>query len=323
VAPGPDNGPEFEIPLSQPTAVERLPDFVEPMLARLETQPFDSDEHLFEIKWDGIRALCFVENGAHRLVSRRQNDMTERYPELGFLADLSAGTLLDGELVVLQDGRPDFHSALRREQGRGTRTIANLAASLPASYVVFDVLYSGFEPLMTRPLFARREVLRALVEAADNPRLVRSEGIVGGGRAVFEEMRGLGLEGMLAKRLDSPYLPGARTDAWIKIKTSQELACVIVGYTLDDGGGLKSLILASDARGELACVGKVGSGLSETDRADLLARLGARPRSSPLVPTAEAGQWVEPELFCTVGFQEWTPDGNLRAPVWRGLVEGG
>jgi DNA ligase D-like protein (predicted ligase) len=316
-------GPEFEIPLSGASAVERLPDFVEPMLARLETQPFDSDEHLFEIKWDGIRALAFVENGAHRLVSRRQKDMTERYPELGFLAGLAPGTVLDGELVVLTEGRPDFHAVLRREQGRGTRTIANLAASLPASYVVFDILYSAFEPLMHRPLHARREVLRTLVEGVAHARLVRSDGVVGGGRTVFAEMRAMGLEGMLAKRLDSPYLPGARTDAWIKIKTTQELHCVIVGYTLDEGGGLKSLILASDAQGELACVGKVGSGLTEADRTDLLARLRSIPRRSPLVPTAEAGQWVEPELFCTVSFQEWTPDGNLRAPVYRGLVETG
>jgi DNA ligase D-like protein (predicted ligase) len=316
-------GPEFEIPLSGTTAVSRLPEFVEPMLARLERRPFDSDEHLFEIKWDGIRALCFAEGGAHRLLSRRRRDMTARYPELAFLAGLPPGTIVDGELVVLQDGRPDFNAVLRREQARGTHTIAALSGSLPASYVVFDVLYSRFEPLMQRPLFARREVLRELVEAAGNPRLVRSDGVVGEGRAAFDQLAALGLEGMLAKRLDAPYLPGVRGDSWIKIKTTRELACVILGYLLDDTGGLRSLIVGSDARGELACVGKVGSGLSESDRASLLARLRSLHRPAPLVATLEVGQWVEPELYCAVSFLEWTPDGNLRAPVFEGLVEGG
>jgi len=318
-----DVGPEYDLPVSGESAVERLPDFVEPMLAKLEKRPFDSDAHLFEIKWDGIRALTFIEGGAHRLLSRRRNDMKARSPELAFLAGLEPGTVLDGELVVLQEGKPDFSSVLRREQARGTRQIDHLAGALPASYVVFDILFHGFEPLVQRPLHARREVLRELVERAASPRLVRSEGVVGSGIATFEQLAALGLEGLVAKRLDAPYLPGARTDAWIKVKTTRQVHCVILGYVLDEGGGLKSLIVGTNEvgeGGELTCVGKVGSGLSNAEREGLLARLRQSPRATPLVPTAEVGQWVEPELFCTVSFLERTADGNLRAPVFEGLV---
>lgn len=320
-------GPEIDVPVSGESAVERLPEFVEPMLARLEKRPFDSDEHLFEIKWDGIRALTFIDDGAHRMLSRRRNDMTERYPDLAFLAELEPGTVLDGELVVLENERPDFRAVMRREQARGAIKIEHLAATLPASYVVFDILFHGYEPLVQRPLHARREVLRELVERTAHPRLVRSDGVVGSGVATFEQMTALGLEGMVAKRLDAPYLPGARTDAWIKVKTTQQAHCVILGYVLDEGGGLKSLLIGTNeldpdtgGEGELTCVGKVGSGLSNAEREGLLERLRQSPRSEPLVPTGEVGHWVEPELFCTVSFLERTPDGNLRAPVFEGLV---
>ena len=302
---------------------EQLPDFVEPMLARLEKRPFDSDEHLFEIKWDGIRALTLVEGGAHRMLSRRRNDMTGRYPELSFLAGLEPGTVLDGELVVLREGRPDFRAVMAREQGRGSIKIQNLVRTHPASYVVFDVLFRAFEPVMQRPLHARRELLREVVEGAGDARLVLSDGVIGAGVHTFEQMVRMGLEGVVAKRLESPYLPGARTDAWIKVKTTVQMHCVILGYALDGGGGLKSLIVGTDDGGELRCVGKVGSGLSNAERVGLLEALRRRPREEPLVPTAEEGQWVEPELFCTVSFLERTPDGNLRAPVFEGLAEGG
>jgi len=285
--------------------------------------PFDSGQHLFEIKWDGIRAMTRVAGGAHRMLSRRRNDMTDRYPDLAFLAELPPGTILDGELVVLREGRPDCHAVMSREQARAPMKIETLTRSHPASYVVFDVLFRDFEPVMQRPLHARRELLRELVEAAASPRLVLSDGVVGEGVQTFSQMREMGLEGMVAKRLDSPYFPGARTDAWTKVKTTVQIHCVILGYALDEGGGLKSLIVGTDDEGELRCVGKVGSGLSNAERIGLLKALRQRPRAAPLVATSEQGEWVEPELFCTVSYLERTPDGNLRAPVFEGLAEGG
>jgi ATP-dependent DNA ligase len=212
---------------------------------------------------------------------------------------------------------------MAREQAQGALRIASLSRADPVSYVVFDLLYRAFEPVMARPLSARRELLRGLLEGAGGPRLVLSEGVVGAGKRTFAEMGRLGLEGLLAKRLDSSYRPGARTDAWIKVKTTQRIHCAILGYVLDESGGLRSLIVGTDDEGELRCVGKVGSGLGAEMRSRLLAELRARPRPTPLVPTAERGEWVEPGLYCTVTYLERTGDGNLRAPVFEGLVEDG
>jgi ATP-dependent DNA ligase len=178
--------------------------------------PFDSAEHLFEIKWDGTRVLGFVENQDYRLVNRHRADVTERYPELEFLNDLPAGTVLDGEVVVLRQGMPDFGLLLSRNQARAPFKIQSLARTFPATYVVFDLLYDRFEPLLTLPLRARRQRLETVVRACANSGFVFSEGIVGSGRVFFDAVCREGLEGVVAKRLDGSYRPGRR--AWIKIK---------------------------------------------------------------------------------------------------------
>jgi bifunctional non-homologous end joining protein LigD len=192
-----------------------LPRFIPPMLAKSGV-PFDSQEHLFELKWDGTRALAFVEKGGHRLVNRHRADVTNRYPELGFLNYLSVGTVLDGEVVVLRQGKPDFRLLLCRNQAQAALKIQSLARTFPATYVVFDLLYDRFESLLALPLWARRQRLEAVVRACANPRLVFSEGIVGSGRDFFEAVCREGLEGVVAKRFDGRYRPG-RCD-WIKIK---------------------------------------------------------------------------------------------------------
>jgi ATP-dependent DNA ligase len=178
--------------------------------------PFDSPEHLFEIKWDGTRVLAFVDSNGYRLVNRHRADVTDRYPELGFLDHLAAGTVLDGEVVVLRQGKPDFGLLLSRNQARAPLKIRSLARTFPVTYVVFDLLYHRFESLLALPLRARRHRLETVVRACDNSRLVYSEGIVGPGRAFFEAVCRKGLEGVVAKRLDGRYRPGRR--AWIKVK---------------------------------------------------------------------------------------------------------
>ena len=195
--------------------IPELPRFVPPMLAKPGV-PFDSPEHLFEVKWDGTRVLAFDDSRGYRLVNRHRADVTDRYPELGFLDKVPAGTVLDGEVVVLRQGKPDFGLLLSRNQARASFKIQSLARTLPATYVVFDLLYHRFESLMTLPLWARRQRLEMLIRTCANPTLVFSEGIVGQGRAYFEAVCRQGLEGVVAKRLDGRYRPGRR--AWIKIK---------------------------------------------------------------------------------------------------------
>ncbi len=299
-----------------------LPEHIEPMLARIGT-PFDDPGHLFEIKWDGVRAITYVEDGRHRMHGRRRRNLAERYPELRFLRDLPGGLVLDGELVVLQpDGKPDFRAIVGRENSSGARAEA-AAQEQPVVYVVFDLLYFDGASLLDLPLRERRALLEQLTASVAQPRLMLSEGVVGTGLALFAAARERGLEGIVGKRLDSPYRPGERSGAWQKIKPVRTMHCAILGYEPDGEHDFKSLIIATDVDGDLRCVGKVGSGLSDAQKAELRTLLFSRRTVRSLVATDVAGAWVAPGLFCTVSFLERTQNGMLRAPVFLGLVPGG
>lgn len=299
-----------------------LPEFVAPMLATLVDEPFDSERHLFEIKWDGIRALSFVEDGRLRVLTRNRQVLTPSFPELEPLARLPSGTLLDGELVVLEDGRPSFSRALERMQGKARLRVEALSRTLPAQYVVFDLLYHAGAALLARPLAERRARLAELMTDLAEPRLVFSEGAIGPGKAFFEEARARALEGIVAKELDGAYLPGKRTRSWIKVKTTRTVPCAILGWIADERGDLTSLVVALEEHGTLVSVGRVGSGLTDALRTRLRELCRARARAEPFVPCAEEGRWVEPGLYCTVSFLERTRNG-LRAPVFVELLEEG
>lgn len=304
------------------TPARRLPAHIEPMLARIG-EPFDADDHVFEVKWDGVRAIAYVEDGELRMHGRKRRDLAGRYPELQGLRRLPSGTIVDGELVVLQpDGRPDFPGILRRENGTAARAAA-AAAAQPVSYVVFDLLYLAHESLLAQPLSARRVALAATIGELADPRVVLSEGIVGRGRDLFAAACERGLEGVVGKRLDAPYRPGERTVAWQKIKPVQAVHCVILGYEPDGDRDFKSLIVATDFDGRLQCIGRVGSGLDMATKALLRAQLFARRTARPLIDAGIPGAWVEPGLFCRVSYLERTASGSLRAPVFLGMVDGG
>lgn len=295
-----------------------LPDFISPMLAKIG-KPFSSEEHLFEIKWDGTRALAFIEGGDYRLLNRRRRSRKDAYPELGFLAGLPSGTVLDGEISVLVNGRPEFAAMLQREQAVQPARVRALMKTLPAVYVVFDLLYRDGEPVMDRPLTERRDLLAELLAGRDEPRLILSEGVTGDGLTFFEEACRRQLEGVVAKRLSSRYLPGKRTDAWLKIKRTQRVYCAVLGFQ-QTGDDLRSLLVAVDAGGELRYAGKVGSGWNDAKRAEIHALLRERIRPSPILPVSVDATWVEPGLYCAVDFLEWTEGGELRAPVFVELI---
>jgi DNA ligase D-like protein (predicted ligase) len=285
-------------------------------------EPFDSQDFTFEVKWDGTRVLAFIEGDGHRLLNRRKADAAERYPELEFLRALEPGTVLDGEIVVLRDGKPDFRLLLSREHAGGALRRRTAAREHPATYVVFDQLYAGFEPCMDEPIEKRRERLRGLVQRAAQPRLAFSEEVRGTGRAFFDAACRQGLEGIMAKRLGSIYTPGKRSDAWIKIKAQRSILCAVIGYVPAGKDDFRSLIIAAQDEGELRCVGKVGTGFDAKLREELNRRLRERPRPRPLIACPVKGKWVEPGLYCTVTYLERSPSGQLRAPVFRSLVEG-
>jgi ATP-dependent DNA ligase len=180
--------------------------------------PFDSAEHLFEMKWDGVRALAKVEGRQWRLWGRECSDYTDRYPELTVLRRLPSGTVVDGELVVLNQGRAELNALLRRHQLVDPGRIRHARRHLPVRYVLFDILSHRGHSLLTEPLHRRRAILTDLLLSVNEPELTFSEGVVFRGKALFERVVAQGHEGVMAKHLASLYGPGKRSPAWQKIK---------------------------------------------------------------------------------------------------------
>ena len=293
----------------------------EPMLAALERDVPSGAGWLFEIKFDGYRALAYVRGGEAELRSRTGNDLTGRFPEIARAIAQAVRTtdcVLDGEVCALDEqGRPSF-SAM--QQGReGT----------PVVYYVFDVLEVEGEPLVGLPLRERRARLARLV--ADHPRVRLSEAF-DDGPALVRAAKEQALEGVVAKRADSAYQPGRRTREWLKLKTHGRQEFVVAGYTRGQGrrsGGLGALVLAVRDGDELVWAGNVGTGFTDATLGALLERLRPleRPTSPfpapPKMPRVRRGDvvWVEPELVVDVEFVEWTHEGRLRAPSFVGVRE--
>ena len=308
-------------------AAARLPRSFAPMLAT-PGAPFDSERHLYEVKWDGIRAVTLAEGGGYRLLSRRGNDLTGNYPELAALARLPAGTVVDGEIVVLNEGRPDFELALRRDRG-SSRAAAR--GSTPAIYLVFDVMYRSFAPITELPLLERREPLSDLVERCESGHVALSDGFIGAGVPFYREVCRRNLEGVVAKRVDSRYLPGRRSDAWIKIKRRIRYHCVVLGFLDKEGADFQSLLVATEqeAGAGLRYAGRVGTGFDAEQRREINALLRRHGSAAPLLPRPDDLSvrhqwdqvcWVEPVLFCVVSCLELTRAGVMRAPVFEGLI---
>jgi DNA ligase D-like protein (predicted ligase)/DNA ligase D-like protein (predicted polymerase)/DNA ligase D-like protein (predicted 3'-phosphoesterase) len=305
--------------------VDWLRDPIGPMLARpADTLP-TSDEYVYEVKWDGLRALIAVDEGVVTIHGRNRMDMTKQFPELLVPEAFRATSgLFDGEIVCLDpDGRPNFKEVIHRMQQKGDGAIERARGRRPATCYLFDCLYLDGRPIVSEPLVRRREWLADAVK--NNPTYRVSE-LVSDGPAFFEAVRGLGLEGVIAKQRNSLYLPDKRTDAWLKIKTRQTAECIIIGYTRGKGdrdGSFGALHLAQPKDGTLSYVGKVGSGFDDKmlkQMAETLKRLETIKRPVAEKPLDDAKSiWVESKLLCEVQYASWTPDGALREPVFLRL----
>lgn len=188
------------------------------MLAQAAKEPFDSEDFLFEIKWDGIRCVAFIQDRKVRLQSRELVDITASFPELASLAYLLSGTILDGELVVMRDSKPSLAEIQHRAMLQDIRRIQFTSQVNPALYVVFDLLYLRRTSLMAAPLTVRRAKLERLLSQPALRNVFVPESIPTHGRALFDKVVALGLEGVMAKHKDSPYRAGKRSRAWLKIK---------------------------------------------------------------------------------------------------------
>jgi bifunctional non-homologous end joining protein LigD len=323
--------------------LEEMPSRLEPMLAKPGHIPeSDADEWAYEIKWDGIRALGYADHGRWCMLSRRLEDVSARYPELAPIAATLAdrAAILDGEVVALDpEGRPRFQLIQSRMGLTSPAAIKARATQTPVDYVIFDLLHLDGHCVRDLPYVSRRELLEGL--GLEGPRWRTPRYRQGGGASLLEAARRQGLEGIVAKRCDSPYRAGRRSGEWIKERVWRRQEFVIGGYIPGEGrraNRVGSLLVgyydrrASElAQGEtqaLHFAGGVGSGLTE-DLIDLLTReLGKRERpdspfdvGAPSGPKASYAVWCEPELVCEVSWTEWTDEGTLRQPAFKGLRE--
>ncbi|HLI43938.1 MAG TPA: non-homologous end-joining DNA ligase [Acidimicrobiales bacterium] len=293
--------------------------------------PQPDREWSFELKWDGIRTIVYVSQGRTTLQSRNGRDLTGALPELRALGEQLGHNeaVLDGEVVVFDDaGRPSFQLLQGRihATGRGSR---NRPIGRPVTLVLFDLVYLGGELLCDLAYRERRRRLESLGLERGASWTV-SPRFEGGGSDVLVVSRQQGLEGVVAKRSDSPYRAGRRSADWVKVKNLQTEEVVIGGWALGQGqraGQIGSLLVGVPSVDGLRYVGRVGSGLSGAELSHLARRLA--PLESSLSPFAgelparyrKEVTWVRPELVGEVRFYEWTGDGLLRHPVWRGLRE--
>ena len=289
-----------------------------PMLAKLASDlPHDDERWAFEMKWDGIRAVTFIRGGQARILTRNGNDMTARFPELSGLAKAVArDALVDGEIVALDEqGRPSFQLLQQQHQ-----------QPVQVVYMIFDLPHLEHDSLLDRPYTERRARLEAL--KLENEHWQTPPYSPGGGRRMQDDSRRLGLEGVMAKRLDSRYEPGKRTGAWIKIKNHLGQELVIGGWQEGLGrrkGAIGALLLGYyDSAGRLRYAGKVGTGFSDTTLAQLGRHLAPLARAeNPFTSGKQPkdAHFVEPALVAEIEFTEWTSDGHIRHPSFKGLRE--
>ncbi|MGI9825387.1 ATP-dependent DNA ligase [Agromyces sp. Marseille-Q5079] len=282
-----------------------------------------------EHKWDGIRVLARVDGGGLRIISRNGNDVTARYPELaGLPGALRGDALVDGEVVALDDdGRPSFELLQSRMNLTRTREAQRLAASAPVRLLLFDVLEIAGDDVTDAPYRERRRRLERLIRPGSGVPVEVPALAEGTPEAALEEARRLGLEGLVAKRPESTYQPGTRSEQWLKLKLTRTQEVVVGGYRKGSGsrtGRIRSLLVGIPGAHGLEYAGRVGSGLRELETERLLVRLDAARRdTSPFVavPDADAADavWVDPAIVGEIELAEWTSTGVARHPRWRGL----
>ncbi len=305
----------------------KIPDNLQPMLATLVDEPFDDDNWVYEVKWDGYRCLAYLNKGEVTLRSRNNKDFNEKYyPVYDALKKWELNAVLDGEIVVLNDkGRSNF-GALQNWRSEADGQLA---------FYIFDILWCDGKDVTSLPFTARRDLLTQILPN-DNDLIRPSQVFTASGTEFFAAAERMGLEGIIAKKADSAYAPGARSREWLKIKSHKRQEVVIAGFTKNEGTGkaFSSLLLGVYDGGVLEYVGKVGTGFSDKTQKEMMAQfkplitkespfkqipdVNKPSRFRPNPPKADA-TWLKPELVCEVTFAEVTSDGVFRHPSFQGM----
>jgi len=299
---------------------------IKPMLA-YPAKPFNDPNFIYEIKFDGTRTIAYVnvEEKKIKFLNRRMIWFEHRYPELHKIYEVidAKKVILDGEIVVFEEGKPNFYKLAEREHVDDEFRINLLAKTIPATFVVFDILYKDGEDLTLKPLLERKELLEKVVSESEEHHLLLSRYIEEKGEIFFEKCKKIGLEGVVAKRKDSVYEIGRRSKNWRKIKALQTVDAVICGYTKGEGrrkDTLGALLLAMYDGGKLRYIGRVGTGFDDATLRQLKQILDKlKTDRNPFEIFEEEPHIVEkmvftkPVLVAEVKFMEWTKDKKLRA----------
>lgn len=315
------DGDNWLLEKAEESPVDWLNDHIEPMHAQRVTDPPEGN-YSYEIKWDGIRALIALENGNIRIRTRNQNDVTDKFPELQAPDSLRATAgLFDAEIVSLDDeGRPNFQKVINRLKTSSWDTIKRLSKSEPVHAYVFDCLYLDGRPLVDEPLTRRYEWLEDVIKKGGYYRISEA---LDEGRQLFEAAKKHNLEGIMAKKKDSKYYPGKRSNLWQKVKAQTTADCLVIGYTKGTGDRSRyfgALHLAERSNGELLYRGKVGTGFNQSTLAEvyeLLQELDEtdKPVDHPLTGEKDT-TWVEPKLVVEVDYSSLSNDNLFREAVF-------
>jgi bifunctional non-homologous end joining protein LigD len=292
-----------------------------PMLAKEASRPFSSKDWIFEIKWDGFRAIGYV-NEEVSLRSRNNKELIDNFPEMQELKKLTKNVVLDGEIVVIRNGKADFQALQERGKAVKAAEIQSQRGRLPAQYIVFDILEKDGKTIMNLPLLERKKILQDSVKEGEH--VVLSDFVEEQGEAYYEAALKKGLEGVIAKRKASSYQPGLRTGDWMKMKQLQSCDCVIFGYTKGTGARANTfgaLILGLYDKETPVFIGKVGTGFSQETLEDLSEKFKVLKTDKAPFKTGlhENATWLKPKLVCEVYYQLVTNDRKLRMPRFGGL----
>ncbi|MFB3890302.1 MAG: non-homologous end-joining DNA ligase [Candidatus Bathyarchaeia archaeon] len=293
-----------------------------PMLAKVADAPFSDKNWIFEVKWDGFRAIAYIDETLS-LKSRNEVELLQDFPELEELKQQAHNAVLDGEIVILQEGKVNFQALLERGKLRSPLEVERETRKAPAVYVAFDILEKDGKPLLDLPLKERKKILKANVK--EGAHILLEDYVEEKGEAYYKAAVDKGLEGIMAKKKDSPYEPGVRTGNWLKIKKLHSADCVVFGYTKGTGvrestfGALILGVYAND--GKPVFVGKVGTGFTqETLKTLKQAFRRLKTDAAPFeADIAEEVTWLKPKIVCEVLYQVVTNDGRLRMPRFQRL----
>ncbi len=292
---------------------------ISPMLLNEVKEPFDNEDYIYELKLDGIRCVAYIEPKSVTLQNKRFKDLTPIYPEISDICKcVKKRVILDGELVVLTNGKPDFY-ALQKRSLMGDKFRISLAAKKnPVQFVAYDIIYYDGKDLTDNPLMERKEYLSKAVSEGHN--LSVSRWIERNGVAFFQLAKKENLEGIVAKKKDGLYHIGKRTSEWIKIKVMQDEDLLVLGYQPDEDGKVKDLILGYyNEKGELKCRGKVYLGVSKAEQKIIADFAKKNTVKRPWFDKYKNTVWLKPQLVGTAHFMHETESGGMRQPVWKGL----